>query len=602
MKSGAPLGVSVENEDLDYGDYEYDIVPTGYAGFGDMEYSVVPALDEFGLGYGDFGDYSGPSHKLNKRQRRRLKRFLARMRRAPRGRQRKVLNKLRSQQRRFKKMGVFARGVFPKRRYAMLVRKIKALRRLIKRPIKSAPPSPPRRRLVPIRPAVANYVPVKPKLLKYKTLQPMQRQYAPIDTATSVYAPIQPGVQNYGPVPMASEAGASSSPVVRIRQSAGSQAPPQQQFSDEGFDFDDEEFESATAADPDEAAALAEDAAEEMDGYGGYGAKFGGVVATKKNYIRVRAKYFKLRKKKAKKGDLFRKNILKALYKKLRNIEKKNAYQIKVRRAKGKKPFLWQGKLRRYINKVGGIRKKLASLKPGAPPATPKLKLKIPPLPPGILAPPPPPKRGETFAAFKARMRGAGWKTPPANFLARSKRGRFRWNMWNKRSRRALALRRAYYSRNRRPFPTNPYMPIPRPMPQYRPIYPPMQQYAPVRMPGPNFAPIVPPMQQYAPVPLPQGRTYAPVGTQTPYSYTYTTAQAGQPAFNQAAANAARLAVQQSNVATEVSDDADMDEQEGIGLGKIALGIGVIGAGAYFISKGKKGKKKKKTAPVNGRG
>lgn len=587
----------MEYEDLDFGDYEYDIVPTGYAGLGDMAYSVVPALDEFGLGYGDlgdFGDYAGPQrHKLGPKGKRALRRFRRRMRRANAAKRRATLNRLRARQRKIKSR-VATGAPLRKRRYALLVRKIKSLRRIMRRPIKARRGRRRARGFRPIRPRVTPYFPIRPRVPNYAPIAPPQQSYAPIDTATSVYAPIRPAVTQYAPAPMASAPGASESPVVRIRQSAGSQAPVE-------VDFEEEDFELEGGADPDAAAAAAEDAEEALDGYGDFGkpfaGKFGGVVATKNNYIRLRKRYFKLRKKAKKKGGKVYRGPMKAAYKKLRNIEKKNAYQIAKRRRKGKKPFLWQGKLRRYIKKVGGIRSKLASIKRGKG---------APPPPPKTGAPPPPP--GAVAAAIGAggilgyirRMKRKGWRKPPRNFL-RGRPTKYRWRMWNRNTRRARAIRRAYFASRRRRFaPIRPrFMPIPRPVPQYTPIRPYVPQYAPIRTPGPMFAPIVPPMQQYVPAPRPMPRTYAPVGTETPYSYTYTTARA-QPAISQAATVAARRAVQNAEVANEVADDAQADEQEGIGLGKIALGIGIVGAGAYFISKGKKGKKGKKK-PVNGR-
>ena len=577
----------MEYEDLDFGDYEYDIVPTGYAGLGDMAYSVVPALDEFGLGYGDLGDYAGPQrHKLGPKGRRALRRFRRRMRRANAAKRRATLNRLRARQRRIKSR-VATGAPLRKKRYALLVRKIKALRRIMRRPIRA------RRRRVgprayrPIRPRVTPYFPIRPRVANYAPIVPPQQSYAPIDTATSVYAPIRPAVTQYAPAPMASAPGASESPVVRIRQSAGSQAPVE-------VDFEEEDFELEGGADPDAAAAAAEDAEEALDGYGDFGkpfaGKFGGVVATKKNYIRLRKRYFRLRRKLKKGGSQVLKGPLKATYKKLRNIEKKNAYQIAKRRRKGKKPFAWQGRLARYIKKVGGIRSKLAAIK----------GKRKPPPPPKKGAPPPPPG-AVGIIGYIRRMKRKGWRKPPRNFL-RGRPTRFRWRMWNRNTRRARAIRRAYFASRRRRFaPIRPrYIPIPRPVPQYTPIRPYVPQYAPIRTPGPMFAPIVPPMQQYVPAPRPIPRTYAPVGTETPYSYTYTTARA-QPAISQAASQAARRAVQNAEVANEVADDAQADEQEGIGLGKIALGIGIVGAGAYFVSKGKKGKKGKKKKPANGR-
>jgi len=556
-----------------------------------MAYSVVPALDEFGLGYGDLGDlgdYSGPRHKLGPKGKRALRRFRRRMRRATAAKRRRTLQRLRARQRNIKAR-VARGGNLRKRRYALLVRKIKSLRRIMRRPIRSLarPPLPPRYRR--LKPTVTAYRPIRPRVANYAPIRPPQQAYAPIDTATSVYAPIQPAVQQYGPVPMASEPGASASSVVRIRQTAGSQAPVE-------VDFEEEDFELETGADPDAAAAAAEDAEDAMDGYGSYGkifaGKFGGVVATKNNYIRLRKRYFKLRRK-SKKSKVFR-GPMRAAYKKLRNIEKKNAFQIRRRKSKGKKPRPFQSRLRKYINKVGGIRSKLASIKRAGKGA--------PPPPPRKGAPPPPPKAGETFAQYKARMKRGGWRTPPSDFLSKSKRGRFRWRMWNRNTPTARRYRSMYFARKRRVLgpPRLPrYMPIPRPVPQYTPIRPYVPQYAPIRTPGPMFAPIVPPMQQYAPAPRPIPRTYAPVGTESPYSYTYTTAPA-QAGLSQAATAAARRAVQQAEVVSEVADDAEGDEQEGIGLGKIALGIGIVGAGAYFISKGKKGKKGKKK-PANGR-
>lgn len=581
-------------ESEDFGDYEYDIVPMGY---GDMAYDITPALDEFGIGYGDLGAPPPPPPPTGRKNlKRRLKKLTKRRRFLLMALGNPFIRSNPIRRRRLKK------------RLRKVNRKIKMIRKRMRARLR--PPAPPRPGL--------RFARIVPKVTDYRKIKPSVRQYSPI-TAGAKYRPIKPQIQTFKPIlpqvrqyaPMASEEGAEESPVVRIRQTA----PPAEEY--------EEEFEDTSVLGPDEDFSEEEEEYEDMDGYGMafvpgklFGGRFKGVVATTRNYKKMRREYFAYRRRwkkwKKKSNTATGKSIanntyrtMRKYYGKARLIEKKNAYQ--VRRAGGwvrARPAAQ--KLYQYIKKVGSIKrspwwKKKSSVRKPPPPPFLKAILPPPPPPPGSAAPPPPPPK-MNFRQWKAWVkRTRGWRTPPADFLSRSKRGRYRWEMWNGRSSTALRLKRLYWaSKQKRQLPYPIYRPAPRPIPRYRPFRPYVSPYAPIPMPGPSFAPIMPPMQQYAPAPMPVPRTYAPVtGLERPTSYTYTTAQRQQQAVAQQAASRANVQAQQ---AQDQAFEAGEEEKQGNSLMTLGLGVAAVAGLGWFLSNRKKAKKKTKkktsTAPA----
>ena len=523
-------------ETEDYGDYQYDLVPTGYGDWGDYAFDVVPSPDEFGLGYGDFGRAKPTRKGLRKR----LKKM--------RSRRRSLKLRLRTP---------FLSGNKRKRIQKRLKRINMRIKRIMKRLGRRRVGRGTRRQYRPIRPRVQQFRPIRPRVANYQQIRGPGVQFAPIQPPTQSFSPIIPFVQSYAQAPM--DAGSQAPVRMGIRTMVGAQQPAQAEYEDyEDEDYDDEDGYDADSS---------EDAEEDMDGYGSWGKWMPGVVATPKRYKKLRKEYLAMKGL----GAPGAKKTAAKLKARLKKIEKKNAMQIARRKKRGKAPKDYQRRLRRLIKTYSPFRS--AASKKAARSGTKTFESIA-----TITGP-----KGKSLGYYLKKYKAMGWKRPPTAFL-RGKRTRFRWRMWNLRTSKANRLRRTYWAKFRRRgggrrFQPR-YMPIPRPAPQYRPINPYMSQYRPIRTPGPMFAPIQPPMAQYVPAPMPQMRQYAPVtGLETRNAYTYTTAQASQSAL---------AAQQNAEVATEQAFESDTDQDEGNNLLKIGLGIAVVGGGIYFLSKNKK--------------
>ena len=322
-----------------YGDMAYDIVPQGMAGWGDvsgfgswgdMAYDIVPAPDQFGLeGYSGFG---APSSKGSSGMRRQLKRL----------RKRRRALKLKTRSR--------AYGKTAKKKYRAKIRAITIKIRRIKKALSHRPPPPaPPTRYVPIRPKLQRYRPIRPVVQQYRTTT-TEDQYSPLEVETEDYVSIDPPARQYAP--LASEEGAESYPVVRLRQTA----PATDEYED--FDEYDDDWDEDD-----------EDNEEAMEGFGGYGAvvssgKFKGVTATMKNYRR-NLKMYRKAKSSPSPVDRSRARIFR---KRIKNIERKNAHQIRTNKRFNRSIPAYQLKLQRYIRSNSPFKR---GRKPPPPPPPP---------------------------------------------------------------------------------------------------------------------------------------------------------------------------------------------------------------------------------------